>query len=98
MHEGRFIVLEHRPPEVLLAGAEPDALALAGASGLLLGQRVEVIQAADEQQVGDLFDHLQRIGDAARPERIPDPVDIALQLAGDHDPPLSSSGSERNCI
>jgi hypothetical protein len=30
----------------------------------LLSQSVQVIQAADEQQVGDLLDDLERVGDA----------------------------------
>jgi hypothetical protein len=45
---------------------------------------VQVVQAADEQQVGDLLDHLQRVGDAAGPEGIPDLVDLVLDVAGDH--------------
>src|SRR6185312_13112221 len=34
--------------------------------GLVFLQRLQVVEAADEQQVGDLLDHLQRIGDTAR--------------------------------
>ncbi len=49
-----------------------------------LFQRMRVIQPPDEQQVGDLFNHLQRIGNAARPEGIPDSVDLAAKFASEH--------------
>ncbi|MCG3770094.1 MAG: hypothetical protein JW384_01234 [Nitrosomonadaceae bacterium] len=49
-----------------------------GAVGFLLSEGMEIIEAANEQQIGDLFDHLQRVRYATRPERIPDPVDFAL--------------------
>ena len=55
-----------------------------GDAGLLLGQRLDVVEAADEQQVGDLLDDLQRVADAAGPEGVPDAVDLALQLTRDH--------------
>jgi len=51
---------------------------------LLLRNRLQVVQAAKEEQVGDLLDHLQRVADAARPEGIPDAVDLALELPSDH--------------
>jgi hypothetical protein len=79
-HLGRR-VLELAPPKVCLAGQEHRALDLGpGDAGLLLGQRLNVVEAADEQQVGDLLDDLQRVADAARPEGVPDAVDLALQL------------------
>jgi hypothetical protein len=40
--------------------------------------------------IRDLLDHLQRIRDPASPKRIPDPVDLVPDLAGDHDPTFSS--------
>ena len=40
-----------------------------------------LVEAAHEQQVGDLLDHLERIGDAARPEGIPHIVDLGSQFA-----------------
>jgi hypothetical protein len=45
---------------------------------------VQVVEAADEEQVGDLLDHLQRVRDAAGPEGVPDAVDLVLDVAGDH--------------
>jgi hypothetical protein len=45
---------------------------------------VQVVQPAQEQEVGDLFYDFQRVGDAAGPEGVPDLVDLALDGAGDH--------------
>jgi len=45
---------------------------------------VQVIQPAQEEQVGDLLDDFERVGDAAGPEGVPDLVDLALDGAGDH--------------
>ena len=57
---------------------------------------LQVVEAPDEQQVGDLLDDLQRVGDAAGPEGVPDAVDLALQLAGDHSMPPRCGGTELN--
>jgi hypothetical protein len=53
--------------------------------GAVLFQRVQVVQPAQEEQIGDLLDHLERVGDAAGPEGVPDLVDLALDVAGDHE-------------
>ena len=100
VHDRRLVVLEPRPAQVLLIRSEDDALTLPGAVGLLLGQGVEVVQAPDEQQVGDLLDDLQRVGDAAGPEGVPNAVDLALQLTGDHSfgPLPVVFRIEQNCI
>jgi len=45
---------------------------------------VEVVEALDEQQVGNLLDDLERVGDAAGPERIPDAVDLIAEFPGEH--------------
>jgi hypothetical protein len=67
-HGGWFFVLEARPPQVLLFGAETELLGVAAHSGLALGERLQVVEPADEEQVGDSLDYFQRIGDAARPK------------------------------
>ena len=75
-HLGRGEVLEARPAEVL-AGPTPGVLAfredpplhrLLEPIGLVLLQRVHVVEPTEEQQEGDLLDHLQRVRDAAGPE------------------------------
>ena len=53
--------------------------------GLVLLERLQVVEPADEEQVGDLLDHLQRVGDAAGPEGIPDLVDLATNFVGEHE-------------
>ena len=45
---------------------------------------MQVVEPLDEEQVGDLLDHFQRVGDAAGPEGIPDVVDLAADFAGEH--------------
>ena len=91
MHHPRFEVLELRPAQQLLAGAEDRILdRLAGAAGLAFGQGLKVVETADEQQVGDLLDHLERVRDPAGPERVPDSVDLAAQFPRDH-------GEESSC-
>ena len=43
--------------------------------GVLLSFEVELIELLHEQQVGDLFDCRERIGDAAGPEAVPEFID-----------------------
>jgi hypothetical protein len=52
-------------------------------AGFLLGEDLEVVEAANEQQRGHVLDHFERVADAAGPERVPDAVDLALQFTGD---------------
>ena len=76
VHDRGLEVLEGRPPEVLLAGREDLVLDLrAEPAGLVLLEGLKVIEAPYEQQVGDLLDHLERVGDPARPEGVPDTVE-----------------------
>ena len=69
-------VLEARPAQVLV-GAALGVLALRkmrrsiglfGARGLVLFQGLELVEPPEEEQVGDLLDDLERVGDAAGPE------------------------------
>ncbi len=52
--------------------------------GLVLLQLVQVIESADKKQLRDLFDHLQRIRNAAGPEGAPNAIDLILDVTGDH--------------
>jgi hypothetical protein len=45
---------------------------LAETSGLVFFERVQIVKTAQKQQVSDLLHYLQRIGDTARPEGVPD--------------------------
>jgi hypothetical protein len=72
------------PLGVLPLGEQASLHGLSQAHGLVFFQGVQVVQTAQEQQVGDLLHHLQRVGDAAGPERIPDGVNLAAKFAGEH--------------
>ncbi len=95
-HLGRREVPEPRPAQVLIGAAARVAALGEDAAGhgalqpgaLALLQAVQVVQAADEEQVGELLDYLQRVGDAAGPEAVPDAVDLAAEVAGEHGRPL----------
>jgi hypothetical protein len=45
---------------------------------------VDLVQPLDEEQVGELLDDGERIGDAAGPEGVPDAVDFGFDFACDH--------------
>ena len=86
-HRRRILVLQPQPAhllvgdavlaDVILAGRkDPPLHRLARPVGAVLLGRMRLVQAADEQEIGDLLDYLDRIGDAARPERIPHIVDL----------------------
>ena len=42
---------------------------------------MKLVEAAKKEQVGDLLDRGQRVGDASRPQGVPDAVDLALEFA-----------------
>ena len=79
-------LFEARPAELVLLGGEDRILdGLAGAGGLGLFERVQIVEPLDEEQVGELLDDRERIRDAARPHRVPDVVHFGFEFAGDHD-------------
>ena len=95
-HGGGIAVLQPRPAHFLVSDAAASAdLVLAGGEdapldrlaqpvGLVLLAGMRLVQPAHEQQVGDLLDHLQGIGDAARPEGVPDAIDLVAQFTCEH--------------
>jgi hypothetical protein len=52
--------------------------------GLVLLERLQIVEPSQEEQVGDLLDDFERVGDPAGPEGVPDAIDLAAQLAGQH--------------
>src|ERR1700694_2143823 len=87
-HLAGLEILESRPAHVLVRLA---ALILAvrkdaplqrrtQRSGLALLNFLHFVEAFDEDQIGDLLDDLERIGEATGPEIIPDAVDLAAQF------------------
>jgi hypothetical protein len=73
VHVTRGEMLEARPAQVvvrtapafantvLARGENPAPDGLLEPGGLVLLQRVEIVQAAQKEQVGDLLDHLERV-------------------------------------
>ena len=79
-------LFEAGPAEMILLLVEDrvfDRLASAGGFGLL--ERLELVEALDEEQVGELFDDGERVGDTAGPHGVPDAVDLGFDFAGDPD-------------
>ena len=95
-HRRGVFVLEPRPAHVLVGDAAvlADAVLalredaplhrLAEAVGLVLLECMRLVQAADEEEIGDLLDHLERVGDATRPEGVPDVVDLGAKFTRQH--------------
>jgi len=84
-HDVGVEVLEVAPPQVRLTGQERRVLDRATIdTRLLLREHLQVVQAAEEQEVGDLLDHLEGVADPAGPEGVPDAIDLALEVPSDH--------------
>jgi len=65
---------------VLALGEDAPLHRLAEAVGAVILARLRLVEAAHEEQTGDLLDHLERVGDAARPEGIPDGIDLGPKV------------------
>ena len=91
-HPLRRKLLETRPAQtVLVRGEHRFQDRFAGAGGLPLPARVQLVQFLYEEQVRELLDDGERVRDAAGPHGVPDSVDLGLQRAGDHvSPPVPS--------
>ncbi len=91
-HLGRGFVLEAAPAQGVVVAAfgvvaeweDVPRHGAAQAVGLVFFERVQVVEPAQEEQVGDLLDDFERVGDAAGPEGVPDLVDFAFEVAGEH--------------
>ena len=84
-HLLRGHLLEPRPAQGVLVLAEDRFLdGAAGAGGLALAQRMQLVEPLDEEQVGELLDDGERVRDAAGPHAVPDAVDFGLDFTGDH--------------
>jgi hypothetical protein len=53
--------------------------------GFRLLERLQLVEALNEEQVGDLLHDAHRVRQAARPKVVPNGVDLILDLAHDHD-------------
>ncbi len=52
--------------------------------GFIFIESVQLIQTLEEQQIRDLLDDFEGIGNAAGPEGVPDAVNLAADIAGEH--------------
>ena len=95
-HRRRVLVLQPGPAHFLISEAatladlvltrrEYAALnRLLKPISLVLLAGVRLVQPTHEQEIGDLLDHLERIGDAARPECVPHAIDLGAKFASQH--------------
>lgn len=88
-HRGEHFIrrefLEARPAELVLLRREDGFLdGFLEAVRLVFLEGVDLVQALDEEQVGELLDDGERIGDAAGPQGVPDAVDFGFDFASDH--------------
>lgn len=75
-----------RQPLLVLALWENATLHQAAqAVGFIFFKHVQVIQAAQKDEIGNLFDHLKRVGNTARPKGILDAIDLIADFTGEHD-------------
>ena len=91
-HVGRGKILETRPAQILVGaalgvvplGKDAPLHRLFERGGFVLLQRVQVVQPPQEEQVGDLLDDFERVGDPPGPEGVPDAVDLIAEFTGEH--------------
>ena len=72
------------PLASLPSGKMRRSIGLPEAGGLALFEFLNLVQALEEEQIGDLFDDFDRVGDAAGPEGVPDAVNLIANVAGYH--------------
>lgn len=79
---------------MVLVGSERRLLdGFAGAVGLVFFEGVQFVEALDEEQVRQLLDDREGVGDATGPHGVPDAVYLGSEFAGDHRrPPFEFDG------
>ena len=87
-HQGQHGVgaemAELRPTQALLVVREAPLERLARPLQAVLVARLVDIEQAREHEERDLFDHGQRVGDAALPELRPERINAALKFTRNH--------------
>ena len=69
---------------VVAFGKEPPLDGLLQPSGFQLFESLQLIKPLDEQQIGDLLDDFQRIGNSPGPEGIPDLINLVTNFVRQH--------------
>ena len=90
-HFGGGHVLEAGPAHgvvraALCIGARGDEVHGLGfeAQGFVVFAGLVAVEGAQKEQVGDLLDDFDGVGDAAGPEGVPDLIDFVAQVTGEH--------------
>lgn len=84
-HDLRVHVAQPAPAQVVLVGAVDGVLdGRAQHSRLFFLEGLHLVEPAEENQVSDLLDDRDGVGDAARPEGFPEAVDFGFELSCDH--------------
>jgi len=77
--------MQHGPTAaVIVLVEEPLLHRLLFAIGLQFLGNFLFVQPLEKEKVGDLLDNFERVGDAARPESIPDLIDLTANFACKH--------------
>jgi hypothetical protein len=69
---------------VVALGKQPPLDGLFQPSGFQFFQRLQLVKPPDEQQISNLLDDFQRIRNPAGLERVPDLIDWASTIVGEH--------------
>ncbi len=69
---------------IIAFGKQPPLDGLLQPSGFQFFEGLQLVKPLDEKQISNLLDNLQRIGNPAGPERIPDLIDLAADFVGEH--------------
>lgn len=70
------------PGAVIPLGKDAALDRLVELASLLLGTILFFVEALEEEQVGDLLDDFDGVGDAARPKAVPKLVDLVAYFSG----------------
>ena len=78
------VILKRTLLAVLTFGEEPLLHRLLFAIGLQFLGNLLFVQSLEKEKVGNLLNNFERVGDASRPEGIPDLIDLTTNFAGKH--------------
>ena len=86
------------PCAVLPSGKMPFSIGRLEAVGLPFLPGMQVVEPPYEEEVSDLLHHFEGVGNAARPERIPDAVNLVFQFASNHDAAYFAVARSESCL
>ena len=84
-HVLRGEVLKARPAQAALLGGKDRLLdGFAETVSLALLEGVQLVESLDEEQVSELLDDSEGVGDATGPHSVPDLIHFGFQFASNH--------------